>query len=116
MLAAIDRVVEATGRVTLDEFNGDWVIQDAIVHELQVLGEAAGRVSRDFTDRHPEIPWRKVTGLRHKIVHDYFAIDLQVVWDTATLDVPAIRPIVQTLYEKSADKDRTARATSYNNR
>ncbi len=79
------------------------MIQDAIIHELQILGEAAGRVSRELTDQHPEIPWRKVTGLRHKVVHDYFAVDLKVVWDTATLDAPAIRPIVQALRDKIAE-------------
>lgn len=103
MLVAIDRVVEATERVTRQEFNGDWVVQDAIVHELQILGEAAGRVSRDLTDSHPEVPWRKVTGLRHKIVHDYFAIDMEVVWDTATLDAPAVRPIIQALLDGMAE-------------
>jgi uncharacterized protein with HEPN domain len=101
MLDAIDRVVEAIERVKVEEFNRDWMIQDAIIHELQILGEAAGRVSRDFTDRHPEVPWQKVTGLRHKIVHDYFALDLKIVWDTARLDVPAVRPIIQTLLERS---------------
>jgi uncharacterized protein with HEPN domain len=100
MLAAIDRVIEVTGRVSHDEFKGDWVVQDAIVHELQIVGEAAGRVSRELSDRHPEVPWRKVTGLRHKIVHDYFAIDMAVVWDTATLDAPAIRPIIQALLDR----------------
>ena len=100
MLDAIDRVIEATQRVTREEFNGEWMIQDAIVHELQILGEAAGRVSRELTDRHPEVPWRQVTGLRHKIVHDYFAVDLGVVWDTANLDVPAIRPVVHALLSR----------------
>ncbi len=103
MLDAIDRVVEGTERVSVEDFNRDWMIQDAIIHELQILGEAAGRVSREFTDRHSEVPWRKVTGLRHKIVHDYFALDLKVVWDTATLDAPAVRPIIQALLERSAD-------------
>ena len=100
MLDAIDRVIEATQRVTREDFNGEWMIQDAIVHELQILGEAAGRVSRELTNRHPEVPWRQVTGLRHKIVHDYFAVDLEVVWDTATLDVPAIRPVVEALLSR----------------
>jgi uncharacterized protein with HEPN domain len=103
MLDAIDRVLEATHRVSRDDFNRDWMTQDAIVHELQILGEAAGRVSRAFSDRHPEVPWRKVTGIRHKIVHDYFAVDLDVVWDTATLDVPAIRPLVEPLLDERTD-------------
>ncbi len=83
MLDAIERVMEATERVTREDFNGEWMIQDAIVHELQILGEAAGRVP-----------------LRHKIVHDYFSVDLDVVWDTAVLDVPAIRPVVEALMSK----------------
>jgi len=97
MLAAIDRVLEVADRVSREEFDGDWVIQDAVIRELQVLGEAAGRLSRDFTASHPEVPWRKITGLRHKIVHDYFAIDLKVVWDTATIDAPAVRPVIEAL-------------------
>lgn len=76
------------------------MIQNAIVHELQILGEAAGRVSGELTDQHPELPWRQVTGIRHKIVHNYFAVDLDVVWDTAVLDVPAVRPIVEALLGK----------------
>lgn len=100
MLDAIDRVIEATQRVTREDFNRDWMIQDAIVHELQILGEAAGRVSRAVTDQHSELPWRQVTGLRHKIVHDYFAVDLEVVWDTATLDAPTVRPIVEALLDR----------------
>lgn len=97
MLDAIDRVVEATQRVSREDFHRDWMIQDAIVHELQILGEAAGRVSRDLAEQQPDIPWKKVTGLRHKIVHDYFVLDLGIVWATATIDVPAIRPIVESL-------------------
>jgi uncharacterized protein with HEPN domain len=97
MLDAIDPVIEATNRTSVEDFHNEWMIQNAIVHELQILGEAAGRLSRELTDNHPEIPWHQVTGLRHKIVHDYFVLDLEVVWDTATIDVPAIRPVVEAL-------------------
>jgi uncharacterized protein with HEPN domain len=100
MLHAIDRVIEATERTTKQDFDRDWMIQDAIMHELQVLGEAAGRVSGEIVDAHPAIPWRKITGLRHKVVHDYFVVDLNVIWDTATIDVPSLRAAVAMLCEE----------------
>ena len=99
MLDAIDRVSEAVSRTTFEDFEKDWVIQDAIIRELQILGEAAGRVSRELTSSRPEIPWSEITGLRHKLVHDYFVVDLRIVWLTATEDVPLVRPLIAKLLD-----------------
>ena len=52
---------------------------------------------------HPEIPWTEITGLRHKLVHDYFVVDLDVVWQTATVDVPAVRPQIAKLVVEIAE-------------
>lgn len=62
------------------EFMGDRVLQYASQHLLQVLGEAAGKVSVDFRNQHPEIPWSKIIGLRHRIVHDYPRIEMPKIW------------------------------------
>lgn len=97
MLQAIARAEEVVSRFSKEQFREDWMVQDSLLHELQTLGEAAGRVSKPLLAANPEIPWSEMTALRHKIVHDYFVIDLDVVWDTATIDVPAIRPSVQSL-------------------
>lgn len=69
MLAAIDRLAELTGRIDRACFDDDWVLQNAVIRELEVLGEAAGRVSDMFVAAHPEIPWREITGIRHKLIH-----------------------------------------------
>jgi uncharacterized protein with HEPN domain len=50
---------------------------------------------------HPDIPWREMSGLRHKLIHDYFVIDLGVVWKTATVDVPSVRPILEAAMKES---------------
>jgi len=50
--------------------------------------------------KYPELPWREITGLRHKLVHDYFVVDLEVVWRTATVDIPAVRPEVVKLLDE----------------
>jgi len=99
MLDAIDRVAEAVSRTTLSDFEKDWVIQDAIIRELQIVGEAAGRITRELTTSRPEIPWAEITGLRHKLVHDYFVVDLRIVWQTATEDVPLVRPLIAALLD-----------------
>ena len=96
MLAAVTRLAELVSKTDRQTFDQDWVVQDAVIRELEVLGEAAGRVSAGFADAHPEIPWREMTGIRHKLIHDYFVVDLGVVWTTATLNVPEAAPLIRT--------------------
>lgn len=97
MLQALDRVAELVQRIDEDRFRSDWVLQNAMIHELQIFGEAAGRLSTGVQDLTPELPWRKITGLRHKVVHDYFVVDLGLIWDTAIKDMPSVRPSIQKL-------------------
>ncbi|MCI0433957.1 MAG: DUF86 domain-containing protein [Gemmatimonadetes bacterium] len=99
MLAALERLSELTARIDRAAFDRDWVLQDAIIRELEVLGEAAGRVSPTFVKAHPEIPWREITGIRHKLIHDYFVVDLGIVWRTATVNVPAVVPLLKAAAE-----------------
>lgn len=94
MLAAMERVQELTGKTTENAFKNDWVLQNALMRELEVLGEAAGRVSPEYVKAHPAIPWREITGLRHKLIHHYFEVDLAIVWQTATINVPEVLPIL----------------------
>ena len=72
---------------TREDFDRDEVVGLALAHLLQVIGEAARRVSDDFKLRHAEIPWRAIVGMRHRIVHDYMAVDLDIVWDVVTADL-----------------------------
>lgn len=97
MLAAVARITELTSKIDRNTFDTDWVIQDAVIRELEVLGEAAGRVSKAIADNYPEIPWREITGMRHKLIHDYFFVDLGIVWTTATTNVPALAQLLITL-------------------
>lgn len=71
-------------------FDADDNLQLAITHLLQIVGEAAGRVSEAARIAHPEVDWPRIVGMRNRIVHDYRRIDLDVVWVTATEDVPRL--------------------------
>lgn len=66
------------------EYDRDESLRLALAHLLQVIGEAARRVSSVYCETHPEIPWKAITGMRHKVVHDYMTVDEDVIWDTVT--------------------------------
>jgi len=82
----------------IDAFLLDHKTQSAVLHQILVLGEAAKRISPTFREEHPEIPWRKMTGMRDVVIHVYDRVDLEEVWRTATQAVPElleqIRPFV----------------------
>jgi len=99
MLQALDRIEELLARTTRGEFERDWVVQDALIRELEIIGEAAGRVSFDLAQAHPEVPWKEITGLRHKLIHDYFAVDLGIVWKTAEKEAAEVRPLIEKALE-----------------
>ena len=97
MLDAIDRIAQYVGGNDKAEFWASELLQDGIIRQLEILGEAAGRVSRETCAAHPDVPWPKITGLRHRLIHDYFEVDRNMVWRVATVDVPEVRPRVEAV-------------------
>ena len=76
------------------DFDGDEKLRLALAHLLQIVGEAARRVSQESREAHPQIPWAAIIGMRHKVVHDYLNVDEDVVWNTVTLE---LAPLVTQL-------------------
>jgi uncharacterized protein with HEPN domain len=72
------------------EFDEDENLRLAVTHLIQTLGEAARRVSPQYQQSHPSVPWQKVIGMRHRVVHDYLHIDYDIVWNVATLNLPLL--------------------------
>lgn len=94
MLDAIDRIAEYVADLEEEAFLDDRILQDAVVRQLEILGEAAGRVSKATCETSPSIPWAKITGMRHRLIHDYFEVDLALVWDVVTKELDELRPNV----------------------
>lgn len=78
-------------------FDRDELVQSWMVYHLTLIGEAAARLSPEVRHRHPEIPWPRVIGMRNILIHGYFAIDLEEVWETVEQRVPALQNQVQAI-------------------
>lgn len=76
------------------DYDRDEVLRLALAHLLQIIGEAARRVSQDYRDAHPTIPWKAIVGMRHKVVHDYMSVDEDILWDTVNRE---LKPLVGEL-------------------
>lgn len=96
---AIDRITKYGGRGR-EAFEKDELTQNRIVHHLQILGEAAARISEDFRNSHQNIPWRKMIGMRNILVHDYFGSDVDIVWSVIEKDLPELERNIKNLLEE----------------
>lgn len=87
---AIERI-EKYASGGLDAIRNDELIANWMVRHIQVIGEAGSKLSREFRSKHPEIPWEAITGMRNILVHQYFEIQFDRVWDVVTKDIPDLK-------------------------
>ncbi len=97
ILLAARKVLQYAGSMKQEEFDGNELVQDAVMRQLEIMGEAAGRISEEYRKAHPEIPWQKIIGMRNQIIHEYFRINRQVVWDTIHNDLPDLIRLIEPL-------------------
>jgi uncharacterized protein with HEPN domain len=96
ILNAITDIEEYTsaGR---DAFMAERMRQDAVIRKLEIIGEAVKRLADSTKERRPEIPWKQITGMRDRLTHDYFGVDLALVWRVVERDLPALKAAVAAL-------------------
>lgn len=102
--SSLTKAVEYLDDVDYEDFHADEEKQDAVIRKIEVSGEATKRVSKDLRARYGHIPWRAIAGMRDKLIHDYFEVDLDTVWETVKVDIPVLIPeIVKIIQELEAD-------------
>ena len=91
------KVRKFTKNATWEQFETDDLTQNAVMRQIQIIGEAARKVSAQYQKEHPEIPWKGIIGMRHRLVHEYFNIIPQRVWDVIVEDIPELIHLVEPL-------------------
>ena len=94
ILQSIIRIEEYLYKIKYDEYCSNLLLQDGIIRQLEIIGEASKHLSEATIILKPNIPWKDIVGMRNKLTHDYFGIDIDNVWETATDDIPYIKPII----------------------
>lgn len=95
ILQAAEMIAGHLDGVHEGDFMATPLIQHAVIYQLQIIGEATKRLSTGFRLQHPSVPWQDIAGMRDKLVHDYFGVDLDAVWLASTEDVPSLRDYVE---------------------
>jgi uncharacterized protein with HEPN domain len=93
----IDTYLQGIGK---DEFLTNSLIQDGTIRQLEIIGEATKQLSSELRDQQSSIPWSQMAGMRDKLIHHYFGVDLATVWLTATQDIPELRIPIQSLIDQ----------------
>ena len=88
IIDAIRKIEKYTKNLSYEKFAADELILDGIVRNLEIIGEAAKRLPEEFRSRHTNIEWNKITGMRNRIVHEYFGVDLDLIWQIINNDLP----------------------------
>jgi uncharacterized protein with HEPN domain len=98
ILEAIERIENYVDRGE-GAFRRDELIQTWMTRNIQVIGEAARGISQEFRDNYPEIPWSRIIGMRHVLVHEYFEIDLDIVWRVVSDDLPRLKSQIHAILQ-----------------
>ena len=105
ILDEADYLAGATAGLSREDFLEDETLRRAFARSLEVIGEAAKRLRPEWRTAHPEVDWRAMAGMRDRLVHGYFGVDYELVWEVASTLMPALRPVIAALVE-AAPEDR----------
>ena len=102
ILDAIERIEKYTKALSLKKFRDDEKTIDAVVRNFEIIGEAARHVPNAMRLRHPAVPWKQIVGARDKVIHEYFGVDLDVLWKTVAEDLSVLKQQVAELLGEKA--------------
>ena len=100
MIIACRKIMKYTKGMSYQDFAKNEMVIDAVVRNIEVLGEAAKKISEDLKKKYPEVEWREIARTRDKIIHFYFGVDLSIVWDIVEVDIPSLIEKLKKIAEK----------------
>ena len=104
ILDAAEKAVRFVSGLTFEEFRDNDEKVYAVIRALEVIGEASKSVPTHVRRRYPEVPWKEIAGMRDKLIHGYFGVNLKRVWDTVQIDLPPLRDVVERMLRESGEQ------------
>ena len=97
ILDSITQIEKYTQDLDVEDLIGNRLVQDAVIRQLEIIGEATKNLSDDFKNKKLAIPWKDIAGMRDKLIHGYFGVDLESVWLTVSEDIPNLKAFIQSI-------------------
>ncbi len=91
IIDAVEQIEKYLHQFTFEKFTKDQLTQDATIRQLEIIGEATARLEGQFTKSHPQIPWRDIKDFRNKLIHNYWELNLELIWKAATEEAPELK-------------------------
>ena len=101
ILECIDKIRNYISGLSYEEFIEDAKTKDAVVRNLEIIGEAANQIPEGIQRRYEEIPWPQIVSLRNRLIHGYFVVDYDIVWDIASKELPVLRSKIEKILKES---------------
>lgn len=98
-MLAIAKIEEYTDGITFEQLTADSMRMHATIYNIQIIGEAAYKLTKEFKEAHPEVPWTLMEKMRHVLVHDYYRILPEALWDVVTSDIPTLKQMMEKLQQ-----------------
>jgi len=103
MRKACEKVIRFTQKFTREQFVADEKTFDAVMRDLEIIGEAAKHIPPEVRAQHPDVDWRKIAGLRDVVIHEYFGIDIELIWDIITREIPELLPRLNRMLSETRE-------------
>jgi len=99
ILEAIEKIEHYLLNTTYNSFSANDMMIDAVVRELEIIGEASSKLSKEFKDNHPDVAFRDATDMRNFLIHEYFGVRKEIVWETCQEDLPKVKKLIDDLLD-----------------
>ncbi len=96
ILESISRIEEYTKGMKFADFRKNLMAQDAVIRNIEIIGEAASKLPKSLTNKHPDVPWSKMKGMRNLAIHEYFGVDINITWKTVSKSLLKLKPMIET--------------------